>query len=123
VDVLTELALAKYPDGSTPEVIDVVRLAAFLFAAGQETTTKLLSFGIRLIAERPELQALLRADRSRIPAFVEETLRTGSPVKCHFRMARTSTSVGDVQIPAGTYEPTWQMRCLTELHLAFNPIS
>jgi len=101
-DVLTELAAAKYPDGATPEVIDVVRLAAFVFAAGQETTTKLLSFAMRLIAERPEIQALLREDRSRITSFVEETLRTESPVKCHFRMARTSTSIGDVRIPAGT---------------------
>jgi cytochrome P450 len=101
-DVLTELAAAKYPDGSTPEVGDVVRLAAFLFAAGQETTTKLLSFGMRTIAENPDIQKLLREDRSKIPAFVEETLRTESPVKCHFRMARTSTSIGDVKIPAGS---------------------
>ena len=101
-DVLTELAQAKYPDGSTPEVVDVVRLAAFLFAAGQETTTKLLSFGMRVIAENPDIQALLRDDRSRIPTFVEETLRTESPVKCHFRMARTSTSIGDTEVPAGT---------------------
>jgi cytochrome P450 len=204
-DVLTELAQAKYPDGSTPEVIDVVRLATFLFAAGQETTTKLLSFGVRMIAENPEIQTLLREDRSKIPTFVEETLRMESPVKCHFRMARTSTSIGDTKIPAGstvmllpgasnrdarkfddpdefridrpnvrehvafgrgnhscpgaplaraegrislnrildrmsdiavlesehgppdarryTYEPTWQMRGLTELHLGFTPIA
>ena len=101
-DVLTELAQAKYPDGSTPDVIDVVRLATFLFAAGQETTTKLLSFGMRMIAEKPEIQTLLREDRSKIPTFVEETLRTESPVKCHFRMARTSTSIGDIKIPAGS---------------------
>ncbi|OBK64017.1 cytochrome P450, partial [Mycobacterium sp. 1165178.9] len=101
-DVLTELAQAKYPDGSTPDVIDVVRLATFLFAAGQETTTKLLSFGVRILAENPELQELLREDRSRIPNFVEETLRMESPVKCHFRMARTTTSIGDVDIPAGS---------------------
>lgn len=204
-DVLTELAQAKYPDGSIPEVIDVVRLATFLFAAGQETTTKLLSFGLRTLAENPDLQKLLREDRSRIPNFVEETLRMESPVKCHFRMARTTTSIGDTDIPAGstvmllpgasnrdarkfeqpdefridrpnvrehvafgrgnhscpgaplaraegrislnrildrmadiaiteaehgppdarryTYDPTWQMRGLSELHLEFTPIS
>ncbi len=65
-DVLTELSEAKYPDGSTPEVIDVVRLATFLFAAGQETTTKLLSAALRVIAERPDIQTLLREDRDRI---------------------------------------------------------
>lgn len=101
-DVLTELAQAKYPDGSTPDVIDVVRLATFLFAAGQETTTKLLSFGVRTLAENPELQKLLREDRGRIPNFVEETLRMESPVKCHFRMARTTTSIGGTEIPAGS---------------------
>ncbi len=203
-DVLTELAEAKYPDGSTPEVIDVVRLATFLFAAGQETTTKLLSAALRVIAERPDIQKLLREDRDLIPGFLEETLRMESPVKSHFRMARTSTTVGDVKIPAGstvmllpgasnrdarkfeepnefrmnrpnvrehvafgrgnhscpgaplaraegrislnrildrmaditiseaahgtpdarryTYEPTWQLRGLTELHLEFTPI-
>jgi cytochrome P450 len=48
-----------------------------------------------MIAENPELQQLLSEDRSRIPSFVEETLRMESPVKCHFRMARTSTLIGD----------------------------
>lgn len=101
-DVLTALALAKYPDGSTPEVIDVVHLATFVFSAGQETTTKLLSAGMRVLAGRPDIQSLLREDRSRIPAFLEETLRMESPVKSHFRLARQSTMVGDVPIAAGT---------------------
>jgi cytochrome P450 len=101
-DVLTAMALAKYPDGSTPEVIDVVHLATFVFSAGQETTTKLLSAGLRILGERPDLQELLRRDRSLIPTFLEETLRIESPVKSHFRLASQSTTVGDVPIPAGT---------------------
>jgi cytochrome P450 len=101
-DVLTELSQARYPDGSTPEIIDVVRLATFLFAAGQETTTKLLSAALRVIAEHPDIQKRLRENRALIPSFLEETLRLESPVKSHFRMARTSTTVGDVKIPAGT---------------------
>jgi cytochrome P450 len=101
-DVLTELAQAKYPDGSTPEIIDVVRLATFVFAAGQETTTKLLSAAMQVLGERPDIQKRLREDRSRIPVFIEETLRMESPVKSHFRMARTSTAVGDCPISAGT---------------------
>jgi cytochrome P450 len=39
-DVLTQLALATYPDGTTPQVSAVVRTATFLFAAGQETTAR-----------------------------------------------------------------------------------
>jgi cytochrome P450 len=101
-DVLTELAQAKYEDGSTPDIEDVMNLSTFLFAAGTETTTKLVSSAVRIIAENPEYETYLREDRGRIPAFLEETLRMESPVKSHFRMARTSTTVGGVDIPAGT---------------------
>jgi cytochrome P450 len=101
-DVLTELAQAKHEDGSTPDVEDVMNLSTFLFAAGTETTTKLVSSAVRIIGENPEFEATLRDDRSKIPAFLEETLRMESPVKAHFRMARKSTTVGDVKVPAGT---------------------
>ncbi|AFM16729.1 cytochrome P450 [Mycolicibacterium chubuense NBB4] len=101
-DVLTELALAKHEDGSTPDIEDVMNLSTFLFAAGTETTTKLVSSAVRFIGDNPGFEAMLRADRSKIPAFLEETLRLESPVKSHFRMARTSTRIGDVAVPAGT---------------------
>ena len=101
-DVLTGLATATFPDGSTPDVADVVRIAANLFSAGQETTVRLLSSALKLIAERPDLQRLLRNEHDRIPNFVEETLRMDSPVKGDFRLARVPTTVGGVDIPAGT---------------------
>jgi cytochrome P450 len=101
-DVLTGLAQAKYEDGSTPDIEDVMNLSTFLFAAGTETTTKLVSSAVRIIGENPEFEKTLREDRSTIPAFLEETLRMESPVKSHFRMARTTTTVGDVKVPAGS---------------------
>lgn len=101
-DVLTELAAATYPDGSVPDVDEVVKLATFLFAAGMETTTKLLSTAMRVMGERPDIQQVLRDERTRIPTFLEECLRTESPVKSHFRLARTTTTLGDADIPAGT---------------------
>jgi cytochrome P450 len=101
-DVLTGLATATFPDGSLPEVIDVVRVAANLFSAGQETTVRLLGASLQLIGERPDLQQLLRQDRSRIPEFVEECLRIESPVKGDFRLSRRSATVGGVDVPAGT---------------------
>lgn len=101
-DVLTELALAKHEDGSTPDIEDVMNLSTFLFAAGTETTTKLVSSAVRVIGENPHFEKELREDRTKIPAFLEETLRLESPVKAHFRMARTTTSIGDVEVPAGT---------------------
>jgi cytochrome P450 len=101
-DVLTALATAKYQDGSTPEVFEVVRTATFLFAAGQETTAKLLGAAMQILGDRPDIQQQLREDRSRIPVFIEECLRMESPVKTVFRMARKSTTVGDLDAPAGT---------------------
>ena len=101
-DILTELANAKYPDGSTPEVEDVVHQATFLFAAGQETVVKLLSSSVRMLAERPDLQAQLREDRKLVGPFVEESLRMESPTKVDFRLARKTTTLGGVPIKAGS---------------------
>jgi cytochrome P450 len=101
-DVLTQLAIATYPDGSTPEVTAVVRTATFLFAAGQETTARLLAVGLKYLCEYPELQDELRAHNERIPNFIEEALRIESPVKSDFRLARRSTTVAGVEIAAGT---------------------
>ncbi len=101
-DVLTGLATATFPDGSMPEVIDVVRVAANLFTAGQETTVRLLAASFKILGEDPALQRELRGDRSLIPDFVEEVLRVEGPVKGDFRLARRTTTVGGVDVPAGT---------------------
>jgi cytochrome P450 len=101
-DVLTELALATFPDGTTPDAIDVARVATFMFAAGHGTTIDLLSLSMLMLAERPDLQEQLREDNSKIPVFIEEMLRFESPIKSNFRMARRTTRIGDVDVQAGT---------------------
>jgi len=101
-DVLTDLAQATYPDGSMPEVTSVVRTATFLFAAGQETTARLLAIALKYLAENPELQDELRSHKDLINSFIEEALRIESPVKADFRLARRSTTIGGVDIAAGT---------------------
>jgi len=100
-DVLTMLATTTFPDGELPAAIDVARVASNLFAAGQETTVRLLGTAMQVIAERPEVQQLLRERKDLVPEFVEETLRIESPVKGDFRLVRRTTSVAGVEIPAG----------------------
>jgi cytochrome P450 len=100
-DVLTKLATATYPDGTIPEVDSVCRVATFVFAAGQDTTARLITWALRIIAEDPEMQAWLRADFDRIPNFVEEVLRYEGVVKSAGRTARVTTTVAGVDIPAG----------------------
>ncbi|MDT5409665.1 MAG: cytochrome family subfamily, partial [Mycobacterium sp.] len=69
-DVLTGLATASFPDGTTPEVGDVVRVATNVFSAGQETTVRLLGTALKVLGDRPDIQAQVRADRSLLPNFI-----------------------------------------------------
>jgi cytochrome P450 len=101
-DVLTGLATATFPDGSLPEVGDVVRVATNVFTAGQETTVRLLGTALKVLADRPDIQRALRGDRSLIPNFIEEALRIESPVKGDFRLSRVPTTVGETPLSAGT---------------------
>jgi cytochrome P450 len=101
-DILTELALARFPDGTQPTLIDLTALGAFLFGAGQDTTNRLLANGFRVIATRPDVQAELRADRKKIPNFLEEVLRFDGSVKSGGRMCQKTIVLGGVEIKAGT---------------------
>ena len=100
-DILTELATATFPDGSTPEVMEVVRLATFLFGAGQDTSAKLLGNCMRFITEDPKLQQQLRDNRDLIAPFIEEVLRLEGSSKVTFRLVRKNTKIGGKEIPAG----------------------
>jgi cytochrome P450 len=101
-DVLSRLASVRFRDGELPEVMDVVRLATILFAAGQETTARLLGSGMRFLCEHPAVAAELRNDPGAIPNFVEECLRLEGPIKGSFRLALRDTSLAGVRIPAGS---------------------
>ncbi len=100
-DVITRMATATLPDGTLPEPIDVVRIAVFLFAAGQGTTAHLMGMMLRHLAERPELQARVRIDRDLVLPFIEETLRFDSPTKSLFRMVRRSHELDGCPVTAG----------------------
>lgn len=101
-DVMGRLANARFPDGGLPDVEAVVRLASIFFAAGQETTARLLAAGMHVLATQPDLVAELRAHPAGIPNFVEECLRLEGPIKTTFRLALHDTQIGGVAVPAGT---------------------
>lgn len=101
-DILSELAHASYPDGTTPRLEDLVALATFMFGAGQDTSAKLLGNAMRYIVDQPGLQDRLRADPSLIPLMLEEVLRLEGSTKQTARLARRDTQIGDRHVPAGT---------------------
>ena len=90
---MTGLATATFPDGSIPEVIDVVRIAANLFAAGQEATVRLLGTAFQLIGERPRSTAAARCATIAIsyPTSSRRHCASESPVKGDFRLSCAAT--------------------------------
>jgi cytochrome P450 len=101
-DLMSELAHAKYKDGSTisPDMSSL--LARFVFGAGQDTTSRLITMAVKLLAEDADLQKRLSSEPERIPDFLEEVLRFDGPVKVIYRLAQVKTQIAGVPVAAGT---------------------
>ncbi|MDE2301107.1 MAG: cytochrome P450 [Sphingomonadales bacterium] len=101
-DVLTDLATATHPDGSLLSIEELIILAVFVFAAGQDTSAKLLGNAIRYLAENRDMQDHLRACPADIGDFIEEMLRLEGSSKVTHRLVAKDTELGGVALPAGT---------------------
>jgi cytochrome P450 len=82
-DLMTELLQAEFDDAagnrrrlSRDEVLGFVNLLA---GAGNETTTRLIGWTGKLLAEHPDQRRQLVEDRSLVPGAIEEVLRFESP--------------------------------------------
>ena len=74
-----------------------------LVVAGAETTTFLLTNLLYNLATMPDIMARLRADRSLVAPFIEESLRHTGPPQRLFRIATRDVEVGGQQIKAGDW--------------------
>ena len=106
--MLTGLATATFPDGTMPEVGDVVRVATNVFSAGQETTVRLLSTALKVMGDRPDIQRRLREDRSLLPNFIEEACASRARSRatsgcrgCRPPSARTPSPPGTLMVVNG----------------------
>ncbi|WNG88886.1 cytochrome P450 [Mycobacterium sp. ITM-2016-00317] len=81
---------------------ELLGTACLLIVAGYETTANLIGNGVlALLTHEAQLHAL-RADRSLLPATVEEALRYDSPVNAaSVRFTNAPIQLGEVTIPAG----------------------
>ncbi len=107
-DLLTNLLNARVddddPDIDDKRPLDMAEMLSMvqqLLVAGNETTTKLLTESMRLIAETPGEWDTLRADPSRAPRMVEEALRLTTPTQGMFRIATKDHDLDGVHIPKG----------------------
>lgn len=101
-DLISALLRAEV-DGNrlTPE--EIVRFCVTLVVAGSETTTYLGGNLIYMLAKEPEAAARVRADRSLLPAFIEETMRLIGPPQRLFRIATRDVELGGKQIKKGEW--------------------
>jgi cytochrome P450 len=74
-----------------------------LFFAGHDTTRSTLAIVLYLLATHPDQLALLRADRSLVPAAVEEMIRYEPIISGIPRIPTVDLDVAGVTIPAGSY--------------------
>ena len=81
---------------------EAVSILALLVSAGGESTTSLTGTGVRILADRPDLQDRLRREPELIPAFVEEACRIDPPFRGHYRSVPVDTELGGVMLPAGS---------------------
>jgi len=70
-----------------------------LITGGFETTTAALGTGLWLLIRHPDQMAKLRADRSLLNNFIDESLRFDSPVAGLWRTTTCPASVADSEIP------------------------
>lgn len=99
-NLLSRLVHAEI-DGEKLSDPALIAVAHQLLVAGNETTTTGIVTGLWLLLTRPELRSAIQADYSLIPGFVEEVLRSHSPVPHMWRLALEDTRIGDVDVPKG----------------------
>ena len=107
-DLLTALLQARIDDDD-PEVTDkrpldmaeMLSIVQQLLVAGNETTTKLLTETVRLLANHPDQWRRLQEDPSRAANVVEEALRLSTPTQGMFRIATRDHELDGVHIPKG----------------------
>jgi cytochrome P450 len=86
---------------------EILYFCQLLILAGNETTRNATSGGMLTLIEHPNQRALLREDRSLLPAAVEEILRWVSPVLHMARMATRDVEIRGQRIQAGERVVMW----------------
>ena len=104
-DLMTDLLNAEFED-HTGEIRKLTRqeilaYVGLLAAAGNETTTRLIGWTGKVLAENPDQRALVAADRSLVPSAIEELLRYEAPSPVQARYIAQDVEHYGQTVPAG----------------------
>jgi len=105
-DLLSGLVAAEL-EGSKLSFEEMKQMLILLLVAGNETTTTLIGNVVLTLLEQPGALARVRADRSLVPAVVEEVLRFSSPVQLDPRCATTDVEIAGAKVAKGELAICW----------------
>jgi cytochrome P450 len=106
-DLMTELLHAEFEDVNgvrrclTRE--EILGYLGLLAGAGNETTTRLIGWMGKVLADNPDQRAELVADRSLVPNTVEELLRYESPSPVQARYVMRDVELYGQVVPEGSH--------------------
>jgi cytochrome P450 family 109 len=106
-DDLMSALLAAEQDGERLTREEVAGMCVGLLAAGNVTTTVLLSFATRRFVKQPEIFQQIRNDPSLIPGAVEELLRYDFVGAYNMRIARRDLTIRGCEIKEGQVVMAW----------------
>jgi cytochrome P450 len=106
-DIMTELLNVEFTDETgtvrTLRREELLTYIEVLAGAGNETTTRLIGWTAKVLADHPEQRAQLADDRSLVPGAIEEILRFESPAPHVGRcVARQDLVVRGTAVPEGS---------------------
>ena len=105
-DLMTELLQAEFEDvnGERRRLTreEVLGYIGLLAGAGNETTTRLIGWTGKVLAEQPDQRRRLVEDRSLVPNAIEELLRYESPSPVQARYVTRDVEHYDTVVPEGS---------------------
>jgi cytochrome P450 len=105
-DIMTELLNAEFEDetGTVRRLTrdELLTYVSVVSGAGNETTTRLIGWAGKVLAEHPDQRRALVEDRSLIPQAIEELLRYEAPAPHVARYVTRDVEYYGQRVPAGS---------------------
>ena len=105
-DLMTEMLTAEFEDETgtrrTLTRVEILTYLGLLAGAGNETTTRLVGWTGKILAEHPDQRREIVDDRSLIPNAIEELLRYEAPSPVQSRYVAHDTEHHGEKVPEGS---------------------
>jgi cytochrome P450 len=105
-DLMTELLNVEFEDetGTLRRLTrtEVLVYTGMIAAAGNETTTRLIGWTGKILAEHPDQRRQIAADRTLVPKAIEEILRYEAPSPIQSRYVATPVDHHGQRVPEGS---------------------